>query len=216
MTVSDRRRRDRARRRTQILDAAAAVFAHRGVDGASMDAIARRAELGKATLYYYFRTKDELHRAVVAEGTERFFAQLAAEVPRPAEDLTALLEALLHGFARFCDEEPRLVQLLAPLLPHMDWSLSGGAGGDGEPRPPVIGSLDELPAHHEFVGELRRLLAHSPWADRPEELLEFLNDTFVALAHKHVAGRGQTARRQVAFVIGLLRGIQPSRGERRP
>lgn len=56
MEVAPLSRRDRERlmRRRAMLDAALAVFAEKGYDGATLDEIAERAEFGKGTLYNYF------------------------------------------------------------------------------------------------------------------------------------------------------------------
>ncbi len=49
-----RRERERQMRRTEILQAAKAVFAEKGYTHATLDEIAQRAEFGKGTLYNYF------------------------------------------------------------------------------------------------------------------------------------------------------------------
>jgi len=46
--------------RLRILDAARAEFAEKGFDGARVDSIAKRADVNKALIYYYFKSKDEL------------------------------------------------------------------------------------------------------------------------------------------------------------
>ncbi len=46
--------------RAKILEAARIEFAEKGFDGARVDSIARRANLNKALIYYYFKSKDEL------------------------------------------------------------------------------------------------------------------------------------------------------------
>lgn len=46
--------------RQRILDAARAEFAEKGFDGARVDEIAKRAQVNKALIYYYFKSKDEL------------------------------------------------------------------------------------------------------------------------------------------------------------
>lgn len=51
---------DRNASRAKILDAARAEFSEKGFDGARVDEIARRAEVNKALIYYYFKGKDEL------------------------------------------------------------------------------------------------------------------------------------------------------------
>lgn len=51
-----------------MLDAALAVFADKGFEGATVDEIAERAEFGKGTIYNYFpEGKDELYTALFVE-----------------------------------------------------------------------------------------------------------------------------------------------------
>jgi AcrR family transcriptional regulator len=52
-------------RRKQILEAAEKVFAARGIDRARMDDIVEEAGLSKGTLYWYFKSKDALIRALI-------------------------------------------------------------------------------------------------------------------------------------------------------
>lgn len=49
----------------EIADAAFEVFAEKGYDGARVDDVARRAGVSKGLLYLYFRTKEELFKAVI-------------------------------------------------------------------------------------------------------------------------------------------------------
>jgi TetR/AcrR family transcriptional regulator len=49
----------------KILDAALSVFARFGLRGARLDQIAQQAEMSKPNLLYYFRSKDELYKAVL-------------------------------------------------------------------------------------------------------------------------------------------------------
>jgi TetR/AcrR family transcriptional regulator len=49
----------------RILDAALQVFAEHGLTGARIDQIASAAQISKPNLLYYFRTKEDLYRAVL-------------------------------------------------------------------------------------------------------------------------------------------------------
>lgn len=60
MGIEERKERERQMRRQQIMDAAKKVFAAKGFGGATMENIADEAEFSPATLYLYFRNKDEL------------------------------------------------------------------------------------------------------------------------------------------------------------
>src|ERR1700719_4874819 len=60
----------------RIVATAEDIFAEQGLAGARMDEIARAAKVNKALLYYYFRSKEELHRVVL----ETLLSQLRAKV----------------------------------------------------------------------------------------------------------------------------------------
>ena len=59
-----------------ILEAARHVFLEQGYGDASMDAIARRADVSKATLYAYFAGKEKLFAAIVAVECQRLSLQM--------------------------------------------------------------------------------------------------------------------------------------------
>lgn len=107
-------RADARHNRERIIDAARELFATHGLD-VPMKVIARRAEVGMATLYRRFPTRQELLVEVFAEQ----FAQCAAIVeaaladPDPWQGLCAGVEGLAamqaadHGFsAAFVQELP--------------------------------------------------------------------------------------------------------------
>ena len=66
MTLLDtHRRRAPEERPTQILDAAFHEFGERGLAGARLDDIAKRAQVAKGTIYLYFPNKEALFREMV-------------------------------------------------------------------------------------------------------------------------------------------------------
>lgn len=68
------------RQRVAILKAAVAVFSKKGFHSAGVEEIARRAGVGKGTIYLYFDDKSKLFAAAVAEGIEKIIAELRAEL----------------------------------------------------------------------------------------------------------------------------------------
>lgn len=64
-TAEPRWRRLPEERPGQILEAALAVFAERGLAAARLEDIAKKAGLSKGTIYLYFDNKEDLFRAVV-------------------------------------------------------------------------------------------------------------------------------------------------------
>ncbi len=57
----------RKEKETLIIQAARERFAHYGFSKVTMDEIAGDVEMGKASLYYYFPTKEDLFRAVISQ-----------------------------------------------------------------------------------------------------------------------------------------------------
>jgi AcrR family transcriptional regulator len=85
-STTRRPRADALRNRQRLIDAAVAVFAEQGLDVAVAE-IARRAEVGTATLFRNFPTKDDLIYAVIeARVTELLeVGKRALEVEDPGE-----------------------------------------------------------------------------------------------------------------------------------
>jgi AcrR family transcriptional regulator len=86
-------RKDAARNRALLIDAARTVFAERGLE-ASLDDIAHRAGLGVGTAYRHFANKYELAEAIFAEAIDRVIAlaEHAAESPDAWDGIVAFLE----------------------------------------------------------------------------------------------------------------------------
>ncbi|MFA3783992.1 TetR/AcrR family transcriptional regulator [Melioribacteraceae bacterium 4301-Me] len=61
-----------------IIEAARNRFAHYGFSKVTMDEIASDVGMGKASLYYYFPTKEELFKSVILEEQNEFVKNLEA------------------------------------------------------------------------------------------------------------------------------------------
>jgi len=70
---TDRQRPSQEAKRGAIIDAAIEEFGKSGLDGASVDDIARTAGVAKGTIYLYFKSKHEIFDAVLAERWPRPF-----------------------------------------------------------------------------------------------------------------------------------------------
>jgi AcrR family transcriptional regulator len=65
MKEKQENKRDLERTKNKILHAATAEFAENGLKGARVDAIAKRAKINKAMIYYIFGGKEDLHMAAL-------------------------------------------------------------------------------------------------------------------------------------------------------
>jgi AcrR family transcriptional regulator len=81
----------------QILDAALAVFAERGLAAARLEDIAKRAGLSKGTIYLYFPNKEELFREVVRHSVIAFIEHGEALFEEHQDPIPAL-RAWMEGY----------------------------------------------------------------------------------------------------------------------
>ena len=98
MGIQERKEREKERRRQQIIVAAKRVFSEKGFSKATMEDIAKEAELSPGTLYLYFKNKEELYASL----SLRILQYLHIRVSHvnkgpemgPVDKLDALIEAM--------------------------------------------------------------------------------------------------------------------------
>ncbi|GLW68051.1 TetR family transcriptional regulator [Kitasatospora phosalacinea] len=136
--------RRKAATQQEIALAAARLFAEHGAEGTTAEDVARTSGVSLRTFYRYFRTKEDAVAPLLAEGSRRWVALLAAADPG-----TPLLAALL-GSARAS---------LAPAPGHPAESLAWTRG--------LLRAMPDDPAlrdvwhrvHHDAEAALRPVLA---------------------------------------------------------
>jgi len=64
MGIKERKEREKERRRQQIIVAAKRIFSAKGFNKATMEDIAKEAEISPGTIYLYFKNKDELYASL--------------------------------------------------------------------------------------------------------------------------------------------------------
>jgi AcrR family transcriptional regulator len=145
-------------RRGQVVAAAAAVIAERGVQGLSLSAVERRAGMSRGQLTYYFPTKEDILLAVF-DHTVDLMRQRAGQSPefcaatpeeritnifrfvltRPPEDqFSSLMHTFLAQTSHREDFRGRLANLFEEWRAHMASDLAGPRGGGPGPRAAAI------------------------------------------------------------------------------
>ncbi len=112
--AQERKAQERQARRRRIQEAARTVFAERGYAGASIELIARAAQLSVGAIYLYFRSKEDLYVSLVEDALTVFDVEMA-QVREQAEVGKRLAEtwAILVRWAERDAEGPRILRLLA-------------------------------------------------------------------------------------------------------
>ena len=112
--AQERKAQERQARRRRIQEAARTVFTERGYAGASIELIARAAQLSVGAIYLYFRSKEDLYVSLV-EDTLTVFDVEMAQVRETAEVGKRLREtwSILVRWAEKDAEGPRILRLMA-------------------------------------------------------------------------------------------------------
>src|SRR5258706_14115266 len=118
MGIAERRAREREQRQRAILDAAWDVAEEVGWARFSVEQVAAKAELGRATVYGYFAALDQLVAAMAREAFDQLSAKLS-EAP-------GLREAL-EVPVRFAQANPPAFSLLFPSEPNQNRPFSSPA-----------------------------------------------------------------------------------------
>jgi TetR/AcrR family transcriptional regulator len=111
---------------TTIAQAAKEVFAERGYQGATLEEIAQRAGMSKATIYLYYRNKDDLFLHVVEELVNMAMAATAEEATTARPPLEKLY-GMVRRKVEFYEHEREFFRIylnekqgleVAPKTPH--------------------------------------------------------------------------------------------------
>lgn len=84
----------------KILDGADKLFQKYGLDKTTMEEIAREAGKGKSTLYYYFKSKEEIFDAIIQREKNEFFNYVQEEVSKASTAVEKLKVFVTIRFKR--------------------------------------------------------------------------------------------------------------------
>src|SRR4051812_18362045 len=112
--AQERKAQERQARRRPIPEAARTVFSERGYGGASIELIARAAQLSVGAIYLYFRSKEDLYVSLIEDALTVFDVEMG-QVREHVEVTKRLRETwnILVRWAERDAEGPRILRLLA-------------------------------------------------------------------------------------------------------
>ena len=191
-----RRRLQKAQRRLVIEDAASALFAERGYAATRLEDIAAAAGVSKQLVYQHFRSKKELHMALLARHRDGVLGRLASGMSRPGP-LMERIERTIDEWFAYVEENPYASAMLFS---------------------DTTGDPDVQAFHRELHATARAanaaILRAEPGLDIPEERLEPLAE-FIRAAITGLAvwwgERPEIPRATLveAAVYALTNGLEP-------
>ena len=111
MTPSKRQLEEREMRKQRILTGALDVFKSKGLEGATMDEIANQSGFGKATLYYYFKSKEDVFSAILENGWINIWESLEPIIADQKSPRQAFVNLLIK-IAEIAQDRPGLFEFL--------------------------------------------------------------------------------------------------------
>jgi len=154
-------------KRRAILNAATELFTARGYGAVSMDAIAREADVSKATLYAHFESKDRLFATIVQSACQEHITPTGELADDAALDVEASLRAIGGRILRFFLRDRtmaiyRLVMAESARFPELGNAFYQGGPANGRrmlaawlTRQPGLVVPDVAIAAEQFFGLLR-------------------------------------------------------------
>lgn len=94
-----------------ILEAAVAVFAAKGLEGATIRLVGRKAGVNSALIYYYFENKRELFEEVIRMVFSDFLLMLGRNQP-PFENARARIDFLVNGIFDYYETRRERMRLM--------------------------------------------------------------------------------------------------------
>ncbi len=169
-----------------IFQAAIDVFSLRGFEKATMDEIASRANVAKGTIYYHFKSKEELFLFLVVEGTELLKESVLSKVDdtdTPIDQIKTIIREQLNFFREYRDlciillreawgDDSRQREFRRMLVHYVNAIQSivqaGIQSGDFLPGDPqtgawsIFGSISMAALHHLFTDPNMDLIILAP------------------------------------------------------
>lgn len=198
MGVKERREREENARLAAILEAAERVFVERGFHHTRMDDIAEAAELAKGTLYYYFKSKDEIFLHLLERETGKVGEEIRRRVTAEST-LIQTLETMLDLYVEYFDRNPSFLKIFLPCM---------GRFLKFENDDTVRRAARTFEAHGKYMRKaLQAKIVRENVSVSVDQLLHFLKTLQLGLGLKLLEGRKDEARAAARFFLDLMSRI---------
>src|SRR5213593_4755245 len=158
--------------RQAVLESAIAEFARKGYAGASVLDILRATGLSKPTLYYYFKSKSGLFRAILDFAYDESF-RLVQDAVQGAQTCEQRLIAVAKTFFEFTENNKDLMRLVLATV-----------FAAREEIPPDCLNVSKRKRNFEFVVSIVRGGQQSGELDSQYDALELTHSIFGGISHR--------------------------------
>jgi len=195
MGIKERREREEQGRLEAILRAASSVFARKGYYETRMDDIALEAELAKGTIYYYYKSKDEIFVHLLERESEKVGEEIKRRIPRSAS-FREILEKVVDFSVEYFESHKSFLKIfllcMCGVLPFEDVQA-------------FRRSHRNFDRHGEYIREcLQESIARERLPFDLDALLTFLKTMQLGLFLRLMEGNPGDARDTARFMLELI------------
>ncbi|MGQ9470590.1 MAG: TetR/AcrR family transcriptional regulator [Candidatus Aminicenantales bacterium] len=105
----------RQERIKSILKAAETIFLRHGFNDSSMDEIADMANLGKGTIYYYFKGKEEIFFTILEREANTIYKEMVKRVSGK-KPLYKIIREVMFFYVEYFSKNPAFLRLFFPCI----------------------------------------------------------------------------------------------------
>jgi len=193
-------------RRDALLEAAVRVFGEHGFDCATMEQIAREAEVAKGTTYLYYPSKQSIYDAALSRGLAELDERTKEAFER-ASNLHEAIPAFVTARAQFFFEHRDFFRMYVSAISRQITSVKPRASEFQAMVDRQTRRLEQLIARAVRRREIRQV-------DPSAAALAIFDLTRGLVARGMVADRGFHVEREAAFVSALVwQGIEREKGK---
>ena len=109
--MARRKKEPQSNHRKNIAEAAQRLFTEKGIESTSMNEIAKESGYSKATLYVYFKDKEELVGVLVLESMQKLYDYLSKTL-EDTENVSECFYKICNAFVDYQEEYPFYFELL--------------------------------------------------------------------------------------------------------
>lgn len=109
--MARRKKEPQSNHRKNITEAAQRLFAAKGIESTSMNEIAKESGYSKATLYVYFKDKEELVGVLVLESMKKLYDYLSIAMEKSG-DTSECFKRICNTFVEYQEEYPFYFEMI--------------------------------------------------------------------------------------------------------
>jgi AcrR family transcriptional regulator len=178
-------------RRRELIDTAERLFMERGYEHTAISDIVKELNIAQGTLYYYFRSKEDILEAVVEKSIAVLEQNVIQLVQDDGADEAIRLNAAINGILGFVSQRNDFIDFL-----HQDINAVMHAKLEKATVERIVPILSDLIVKGNENGRFS--------VENPRETVEFLSTALVYIFHQPDINNDQQRREKLCLSLEMI------------